>query len=89
MGTNTAAMSVHMEDPEMMNRFSNEHSRMKPMITGKPVTPAFSRAVAPLTAIQEPIPDQLNRAMNCPSTNASTRNEVMSFSAASDGREPS
>jgi hypothetical protein len=34
MGTNTDAIRVHMAEPEMMNRFSTEASRMKPRIAG-------------------------------------------------------
>src|SRR5690625_8046210 len=74
-------MIAHMPEPEMMNRFRQLARMMKPMMAGKPVRPAPSSASATVTAIQVPIPDQLNRAMKLPRMKASTMNGSISLSA--------
>ncbi len=81
-GTNTAAIRVHIDDPETMNRLSSEHSSTNRKITGSPVKPTDFSPSAPATASPEPTPDQSKSAMNWPRMKASTRNGTMSLSAA-------
>lgn len=49
------------------------------MTAANPVRPIASSPDAPATAIHEPIPVQLNRAMNWPRMNARMRKDIMSM----------
>ena len=78
IGTNTAAIRVHIAEPEITNRFRHDARMMNARMAAKPVMPAASSISAPLTAEKVPMPDQLNREMNWPRMNARTRKPSMS-----------